>query len=144
MRRNLRFTLIELLVVVSIIAILAAMLLPALAKAKLRVKGTKCVHNHKQLAMMIQLYMDDAEGFLPTGFAARGPTPVPCASVNRTFIMCKPDAVERGLVGEIVSRIERKGLRLVALELREVEVALAEAHYEIGRASCRERVSSPV
>ncbi len=70
MRRNLRFTLIELLVVVSIIAILAAMLLPALAKAKLRVKGTKCVHNHKQLAMMIQLYMDDAEGFLPTGFAA--------------------------------------------------------------------------
>ncbi|MBU6215789.1 MAG: nucleoside-diphosphate kinase, partial [Acidobacteria bacterium] len=44
--------------------------------------------------------------------------------------MCKPDAVERGLVGEIVSRIERKGLRLVALELREVEVALAEAHYE--------------
>ncbi|MFZ4517089.1 MAG: nucleoside-diphosphate kinase [Microthrixaceae bacterium] len=50
--------------------------------------------------------------------------------MNRTFIMCKPDAVERGLVGEIVSRIERKGLRLVALELREVDVVLAEAHYE--------------
>ena len=44
--------------------------------------------------------------------------------------MCKPDAVERGLVGEIVSRIERKGLRLVALELREVDTVLAEAHYE--------------
>lgn len=37
---------------------------------------------------------------------------------NRTFVMCKPDAVERGLVGEVVSRIERKGLRLVAAELR--------------------------
>ncbi len=51
-------------------------------------------------------------------------------NVNRTFIMCKPDAVERGLVGEIVSRIERKGLRIVAMELRDVPVELAEAHYE--------------
>lgn len=44
--------------------------------------------------------------------------------------MCKPDAVERGLVGEIIARIERKGLDLVALELRSVDTALAEAHYE--------------
>lgn len=44
--------------------------------------------------------------------------------------MCKPDAVERGLVGEIIARIERKGLTLVALELRSVDTALAEAHYE--------------
>jgi nucleoside-diphosphate kinase len=49
--------------------------------------------------------------------------------VNQTFVMCKPDAVERGLVGEIVSRIERKGLTLVAAELRSVDRALAEAHY---------------
>lgn len=49
---------------------------------------------------------------------------------NSTFIMCKPDAVERGLVGEIISRIERKGLRITALELRTPERALAEAHYE--------------
>ena len=49
--------------------------------------------------------------------------------MNRTFVMCKPDAVERGLVGEIVARIERKGLRLVAAELRDVEKALAEEHY---------------
>jgi nucleoside-diphosphate kinase len=48
---------------------------------------------------------------------------------NQTFIMCKPDAVERGLVGEIVSRFERKGLKLVAAELREVDRELAEAHY---------------
>jgi len=49
--------------------------------------------------------------------------------MNRTFVMAKPDAVERGLVGEIVSRIERKGLTLVAAELRAVDTALAEEHY---------------
>ena len=49
--------------------------------------------------------------------------------MNQTFVMCKPDAVERGLVGEIVSRLERKGLRLVAAELRTADQALAEAHY---------------
>jgi nucleoside-diphosphate kinase len=50
--------------------------------------------------------------------------------MNRTFVMCKPDAVERGLVGEVVARIERKGLRLVAAELRTVDRALAEEHYD--------------
>lgn len=49
--------------------------------------------------------------------------------MTRTFIMCKPDAVERSLVGEIVSRIERKGLRIVAMDMRVPDVALAEAHY---------------
>lgn len=44
--------------------------------------------------------------------------------------MCKPDAVERSLVGEIVSRIERKGLRIVAMEMRIPDAALAEAHYD--------------
>jgi nucleoside-diphosphate kinase len=48
---------------------------------------------------------------------------------SRTFVMCKPDAVERGLVGEIVARIERKGLRLVAAELRSADEALAREHY---------------
>jgi nucleoside-diphosphate kinase len=48
---------------------------------------------------------------------------------NRTFVMCKPDAVERGLVGEVVSRLERKGLTLVAAQLRQVDDALAERHY---------------
>lgn len=50
--------------------------------------------------------------------------------VNQTFIMCKPDAVERGLVGEIIARIERKGLRIVQLEMRVPDRALAEAHYD--------------
>jgi len=49
---------------------------------------------------------------------------------NRTFVMCKPDAVERGLVGEIVGRLERKGLRMVAAELRSVPKELAEEHYD--------------
>jgi nucleoside-diphosphate kinase len=44
--------------------------------------------------------------------------------------MCKPDAVERGLVGEIVARIERKGLRIVAMDLRTADRPLAEAHYD--------------
>jgi nucleoside-diphosphate kinase len=39
-------------------------------------------------------------------------------SANRTLVLCKPDAVERGLVGEIVGRLERRGLRIAALELR--------------------------
>lgn len=43
--------------------------------------------------------------------------------------MCKPDAVERGLVGEIVARFERKGFTLVAAELKTADRALAEAHY---------------
>lgn len=49
--------------------------------------------------------------------------------MNRTFVMCKPDAVERGLVGEIVARLERKGLTLAAAELRTADRGLAEAHY---------------
>lgn len=44
--------------------------------------------------------------------------------------MCKPDAVERGLIGEVVARIERKGLRIVAAELRAVGHDLAEEHYD--------------
>jgi nucleoside-diphosphate kinase len=48
---------------------------------------------------------------------------------ERTLVLIKPDGVERGLVGEVISRIERKGLKLVALELREVELVVAEEHY---------------
>jgi nucleoside-diphosphate kinase len=50
--------------------------------------------------------------------------------MDRTLVICKPDAVERGLVGEIVARLERKGLRLVAAELRTIDAALAGRHYE--------------
>jgi nucleoside-diphosphate kinase len=49
--------------------------------------------------------------------------------VGRTLVIAKPDAVERGLSGEILSRLERKGLRLVAAELRTVTTEIAELHY---------------
>lgn len=48
---------------------------------------------------------------------------------ERTLVLVKPDGVSRGLVGEVISRIERKGLTLAALELRTVDRALAEQHY---------------
>jgi nucleoside-diphosphate kinase len=49
--------------------------------------------------------------------------------VGRTLVICKPDAVERGLSGEIIGRIERKGLRLVAAELRLITTEEAGRHY---------------
>jgi nucleoside-diphosphate kinase len=48
---------------------------------------------------------------------------------DRTLVLCKPDAVERGLVGEVLVRLERKGLKLVALELRQLDEATAKQHY---------------
>ena len=48
---------------------------------------------------------------------------------ERTLVLIKPDGVERGLVGEVISRIARKGLTLVALELKVVELAVAQEHY---------------
>jgi nucleoside-diphosphate kinase len=49
--------------------------------------------------------------------------------MDRTLIICKPDAVERGLSGEILARFERKGLRIVAAELRQIDRPTAERHY---------------
>ncbi|AZA08672.1 nucleoside-diphosphate kinase [Corynebacterium pseudopelargi] len=48
---------------------------------------------------------------------------------ERTLILIKPDGVERGLVGEILARIERKGLKLAALDLRVADRETAEKHY---------------
>ena len=48
---------------------------------------------------------------------------------ERTLVLVKPDGVARALVGEVISRIERKGLRLAALELRTVSAETATAHY---------------
>ena len=49
--------------------------------------------------------------------------------MNRTLVIAKPDAVERGLSGEILRRLESKGLRLVAAELRTITTETARAHY---------------
>jgi nucleoside-diphosphate kinase len=51
-------------------------------------------------------------------------------ATDRTFVACKPDAVERGLTGEIIARLERKGLKLVAAELRTIDRETAGRHYE--------------
>ena len=49
--------------------------------------------------------------------------------VERTFLMIKPDAVQRNLIGEIISRIEKKGLKLVGGKFMQVPMELAEKHY---------------
>ena len=48
---------------------------------------------------------------------------------QRTLILIKPDGVQRNIIGEVISRIESKGLKLVALELRTIDADTAHAHY---------------
>jgi nucleoside-diphosphate kinase len=48
---------------------------------------------------------------------------------QRTLILIKPDGVQRNVIGEVISRIESKGLKLVALELRAIDADTAHAHY---------------
>ena len=49
--------------------------------------------------------------------------------MKQTLVLCKPDAVERGLVGEIISRFEKKGLKIAALRMLTIGPELAEKHY---------------
>jgi nucleoside-diphosphate kinase len=53
----------------------------------------------------------------------------PLAPVQRTFVLLKPDAVRRGLVGTILDRFERRGLTIAAMQLRTVDGELADRHY---------------
>ncbi len=49
--------------------------------------------------------------------------------MKQTLVLCKPDAVERGLVGEIISRFEQKGMKIIALRMLAIGPDLAEKHY---------------
>ena len=51
------------------------------------------------------------------------------SDMERTFVMVKPDGVQRGLVGEVISRIERKGLKIVALKMVQITHGKAREHY---------------
>lgn len=51
--------------------------------------------------------------------------------MERTFIIIKPDAVQRGLIGKIITRFERRGLRISAMKLMQIDRALAQRHYAI-------------
>lgn len=53
--------------------------------------------------------------------------------MERTFVLIKPDGVERGLIGEITSRLEKRGLKLVAAKFLQVSQELASAHYAVHR-----------
>ncbi len=51
--------------------------------------------------------------------------------MERTLVLVKPDGVQRGLIGEVMSRLEHRGLRLVAAKFMQVSKDLAETHYAI-------------
>lgn len=53
--------------------------------------------------------------------------------MERTLIIIKPDAVQRGLIGEIIKRFEQRGLKLIGMKLLQVSQDLAERHYDVHR-----------
>src|SRR5215831_17572568 len=86
------FTLIELLVVIAIIAILAAMLLPGLARAKESACRIKCTGTLKQLALSLKLYVDDNRNYLPPrSDTIRWPTKLLDLYRNTNLLTCPTD-----------------------------------------------------
>ncbi len=82
------------------------------------------VPGNRVLGSAPELLVEDGGG--PGGAGREG---VVTVAVERTLVIVKPDGVQRGLVGEIIGRLERRGLKIVALGMRVIDPELAARHY---------------
>jgi prepilin-type N-terminal cleavage/methylation domain-containing protein len=94
--RRLGFTLIELLTVIATIAILAALLLPILGKAKVKAQRTTCLSNLRQLSVAWMLYADDNHGFLPESYPVNNPDVWVQGDMSKADEAGNPDLIRAG------------------------------------------------
>jgi prepilin-type N-terminal cleavage/methylation domain-containing protein len=96
------FSLIELLVVIAIIGILAALLLPALSRAKERGQRTSCLNNLRQIMLATHMYADDNTGYLPFPNSFHSDPVGPGWLYNGTNDLAQPQKVETGQLWEFL------------------------------------------